>query len=217
MKIKLRWNNLFLVLLAGLFIYFYTLAPPTPSNALDGVMDAFTGNFTPQNIIVFVLFNLMGIWPLAMASIVLIDQKGQKLPAWPFVIASFFLGAYALTIYVGLRTPNKSHKPEKKGIVKKVDKRSNGIIILVLTILLIIWAAITGDWEYFFSSFFTNGFIHIMTIDFLLFAVIFPPVLKDDMQLRNYYSMKKMVLFSIIPLFGALIYLSLRPRIATRI
>lgn len=213
MKIKFHWNNLLIVLLAVLFTYFYIYAPETPPNALSGVIEAFQGNFNPQNLIVFVLFNLMGVWPLTMASIVLIDQKSQKIPAWPFVIASFFLGAYALTIYVGLRVPGRVEVPKREGIVETVDRRRNGLILLGITIVLIIWAIISGDWGYYFNAFITNGFIQIMTIDFLLFIVLFPFLLKDDMNRRDYYSPKKFWIFTIIPLFGAIFYIAMRPNI----
>ncbi|MBD3351719.1 MAG: DUF2834 domain-containing protein, partial [Candidatus Lokiarchaeota archaeon] len=161
MRIKRRLNVFFLLALIGIFLYGYFLAPETPPDALSGVMNAFTGEFTSENIILFVHFNLMGIFPLAFAAMLLIDQRGQNLPSWPFVIGSFILGAFVLTVYFAFRTPNKGIIPEKDKTIKKADKKSNGIALIIISTFLVVWAALTGDWNDYITKFTTNGFINI--------------------------------------------------------
>ena len=38
----------------------------------------------------------MGIWPMVYACVALIDGQGQRVLAWPFAVASFAVGAFAL-------------------------------------------------------------------------------------------------------------------------
>ena len=52
---------------------------------------------------VVVLFNLMGLWPVVYASLALSDGRDQAVSAWPFVVGSFGLGAFALMPYLALR------------------------------------------------------------------------------------------------------------------
>eukprot|EP00960_Hanusia_phi_P038967 753676-Hanusia_phi.AAC.20 len=55
------------------------------------------------NPIFFAIFNLLGVWPAVMASLLFpLKPKSQNLPASPFVFGSFALGAFALTPYLAL-------------------------------------------------------------------------------------------------------------------
>ncbi|EKX53142.1 hypothetical protein GUITHDRAFT_161179, partial [Guillardia theta CCMP2712] len=55
------------------------------------------------NPIFFAVFNLLGVWPAVMASLLFpLKPISQKLPASPFIFGSFALGAFALTPYLAL-------------------------------------------------------------------------------------------------------------------
>jgi hypothetical protein len=68
---------------------------------------------TPKvNAVFAAVFNAMGLYPLIYAALLIPAARSDRLPAWPFVTASVFLGAYALLPYMALWTP-KSDPPQQ--------------------------------------------------------------------------------------------------------
>lgn len=55
-----------------------------------------------NSIFVFI-FNGLGVLPALHFSFLLPREKGDSLKAWPFFVASLFLGFFALGPYLGLR------------------------------------------------------------------------------------------------------------------
>ncbi|MFX1361898.1 MAG: hypothetical protein ACFE7A_00350 [Promethearchaeota archaeon] len=55
--------------------------------------------------------------------------------------------------------------------------------------------------------------VNAMTIDALLVTIIFPYPMYDDMHRRRYYSRQPFLFFALIPLYGSLFYLLLRPQL----
>jgi len=68
-----------------------------------------------------------------------------------------------------------------------------------------------GDWADFSQQWQTSRFIHVMSLDFCLLCLLFPALLKDDMQRRGITQPLVFWIVALIPLFGPLAYLSLRP------
>lgn len=80
----------------GFVGYAVGLAPPDQPDTGVLIMQLSTGAWADINPAIVALFNLMGLWPLAYACLALVDGREQKVPAWPFVVGSFGLGAFAL-------------------------------------------------------------------------------------------------------------------------
>ncbi|MGL4617684.1 MAG: DUF2834 domain-containing protein, partial [Chroococcidiopsis sp.] len=68
-----------------------------------------------------------------------------------------------------------------------------------------------GDWTDFFQQWQTSRFIHVMSLDFCLLCVLFPALLGDDMARRGMNNSVIFWLTALIPLFGSLVYLCVRP------
>jgi hypothetical protein len=200
----------------GLAVYAFFLAPPDQPNTLELIKNLIAGNWQGINPIVVSLFNILGIVPMIYACLLLIDGRQQKLPAWPFVTFSFGIGAFSLLPYLALREPNQEFTGNKNLLLKIVDSRICGVVISLASIALIAYGFIGGNWQDYIYQFQTSRFIHVMSIDFCVLCLLFPSILGDDMARRGINNPKFFWAVSLIPLFGALAYLCLRPPLIER-
>jgi hypothetical protein len=76
---------------------------------------------------------------------------------------------------------------------------------------LLAYALLAGDWEDFVRQWHTSHFIHLMSWDFCLMWAVFPALLGDDMARRRLRDSRIFWAVALVPLFGALAYLCLRP------
>ncbi|MFX0063525.1 MAG: DUF2834 domain-containing protein [Candidatus Hermodarchaeota archaeon] len=202
---------LFFFLWIGLIVYALFLAPPIQPSTLDTIIQMLTFNLQEINPLIFAIFNLMAIWPLIYAGVMLIDGKGQKIPAWPFALLSFGIGAFSILPYLVLRKPNREFREDKDRIIKIVDSPYYGIIILIITIGLVLYGVLLGNFTAFFTQFQTDRFIAVMTLDFIILTVCIPYLIFDDMKRRLCYTPRLFLIFTVIPLLGPALYLATRP------
>ena len=209
---------IFGLLWLGFVGYAFLLAPPDRSNTLQLIIDLSTGKWQGINPAIVALFNLMGILPAIYACLMLIDGKTQKLPAGLFCGASFAVGAFAILPYLALRVPNSTNNDrqpasgiERRGIIKLVDSRWLGIALTIATIILVTYGIGQGNWSDFIQQWQTNRFIHVMSLDFCLLSLLLPVLITDDIERRNFSNLQLVKIISLIPLFGALYYLCIRP------
>ena len=194
----------------GFAIYAFVFAPPDQPDTFELIKNLSTGQWEGINPIIISLFNLMGVFPLIYSCMVFIDGKGQKIPAWLFATFSFGVGAFALLPYLTLRSANPYFVGKKNAFLKLLDSRITGIVLSIAAIILVFYGLKAGNWSDFFQQWQTSRFIHVMSLDFCLLCLLFPALLGDDMARRG---MKNSVLFwlvALVPLFGPLVYLSVR-------
>lgn len=202
---------LFGLLWLGLISYAFLLAPPDQPNTFELIKNLSTGKWEGINPLVIALFNIMGIIPMIYSCFLFIDGRGQKLPAAPFAALSFGVGAFALLPYLALRQPNPTFPGTKNLFIKVLDSRITGIILTVGAIVLIVYGLEKGDWGDFIDQWQTSRFIHVMSLDFCLLSSLFPALLGDDMARRGIKNQTLFWVVSLVPLFGSLAYLCLRP------
>jgi hypothetical protein len=215
-------NNklIFGLLWLGFVGYAFLLAPPDRADTLQLIIDLSTGKWQGINPAIVALFNLMGILPAIYACLMLIDGKTQKIPAGLFCAASFAVGAFAILPYLALRVPNSTNRGrqlgsgiERRGIIKLVDSRWLGIALTIATIILFTYGIGQGDRIDFIQQWQTNRFIHVMSLDFCLLSLLLPILIADDIERRNFTNPQLIKLISLMPLFGALYYLCIRPHL----
>jgi hypothetical protein len=207
-------NKIFFWLLwLGFVGYAAILAPPDRPETLQLIIDLSTGKWAGINPLVIALFNLMGILPMVYAALILIDGKTQRIPAGLFVAASFAVGAFAILPYLALREPNSRSidAEERSGMMKFVDSRWLGILLSIGTIVLLVYGISRGNWDDFIQQWQTSKFIHVMSLDFCLSILLLPILIRDDIGRRNFANPGTIQLLSLVPLFGGLIYLCIRP------
>lgn len=201
----------FITLWLGFATYAFLLAPPDQPDTFELIKNLSTGKWEGINPIVISLFNIMGVWPIIYSCLMFIDGRGQKLPAWPFATFSFGVGAFALLPYLALREPNPIFVGSKNIFLKILDSRLTGVLLTVGTIILVAYGLINGDWGNFVHQWQTSRFVNVMSLDFWLLCLSFPALLGDDMARRNLQNSQLFWITALIPLFGPLIYLCVRP------
>jgi hypothetical protein len=195
----------------GLVVYAFFLAPPNQPDTADLILNLSTGKWRGINPIVIALFNLMGIWPILYTSLLLVDGRGQKVPAWPFAAASFAVGAFAILPYLILRKPGIPFTGEKNWILKIWDSKLLGVIALLGGGTLLAYGFLQGNWADFWQQWRSDRFIHVMSLDFCLLSLLFPVLLKDDMARRGIENPSVFWLVSLLPIVGGASYLIARP------
>ena len=225
---------LFPLLWLAFSLYAFIFAPDEVSSpaTFDLIIRLSSGQWQGINPLIVTLFNLMGIWPMIYACLALIDGAGQKIPAWPFVSASFGVGAFALLPYLALRQRNSTFTAAKSRLIKVLDSPWTGRSLLLATLALLSYGLSQGDlwanWLDFTAQWQTSRFIHVMSLDFCILCAVVAPLLRDDMakrQINNRMNsqmnepMSSAALFwvgTLVPLLGILLYLSVRsPLIST--
>ena len=210
----------FALIWLGFSVYAFTLAPPTQPDTLDLIINLSTGKWEGINPLIVTLFNLMGVWPMIYACLILIDGVGQKIAAWPFVTASFGVGAFAILPYMALRNRNTSFTPPQSKLLSLLESPWTGRLLFLSALALLSYGLFNGDlvanWRDFVYQWKTSQFIHVMSLDFCMLSVIFAPLLADDMAKRNFQNPAIFWTAVLVPLLGILGYLSVRPAMENR-
>jgi hypothetical protein len=184
---------------AGLWLgfigYAFLLAPPDDPQTLPLIQNLAQGNVQGINPLIVALFNLMGIWPMVYGAVLFADGRGQKLPAWPFAMGTFALGAFVLIPYLALRQPNPTFTGSKNLALRFWDSR----------------LVAQGNWSDFVTQWQSSRFIHVMSLDFCVLTLLFPSLLHDDLGRRGISPQPLIWATVALPLVGACLYLLLRP------
>ena len=204
----------FWLLWVGFVAYAFLLAPPDRPDTFELIKNLSTGQWEGINPLVVSLFNIMGVWPMIYSCLLFIDGRVQKIPAWPFAALSFGVGAFALLPYLALRQPTTEFAGKKNFFLKLLDSRLTGIALTIGAVIIVAYGLQNGDWVDFGQQWQTSRFIHVMSLDFCLLCLLFPALLGDDMARRGLKNPQLFWLTALIPLFGPLIYLCVRPPLA---
>ena len=205
----------FWLLWLGFVTYAFLLAPPDQPDTFELIKNLSTGQWEGINPLVISLFNIMGVWPIIYSCLLFIDGKVQKIPAWPFATASFGVGAFALLPYLALRETN-TDVGSKNTFLSLLDSRLTGVALTIGTVVLVAYGLKDGNWQDFMHQWQSSRFIHVMSLDFCLLCLLFPALLRDDMARRGLKNSQLFWLTALIPLFGPLIYLCVRPALADK-
>lgn len=204
-----------ILFLIWLIFVFYTiwLAPLDQPDTWPLVQKLLTLQWHKLNAIIPVIFSLMGVWPMIFACLMFFDGRMQKFRAWPYFLGSNGTGVLCLLPYLFLRERNQQFSGQKDKLLRILDSRSTGFALLFSTIGLFAYAIIAGDWADYFHQLQTRHFVHLISIDFCLMCVVFPltSLFDDDMARRGIKDSQLFWTVALIPLFGPLIYLCLRP------
>ena len=201
----------FWLLWVGFVAYAFLLAPPDRPDTFELIKNLSTGQWEGINPLVVSLFNIMGVWPMIYSCLLFIDGRVQKIPAWPFAALSFGVGAFALLPYLALRQPTTEFAGTKNFFLKLLDSRLTGVALTIGSAIIVAYGLVNGDWGNFVQQWQTSRFIHVMSWDFCLLCLLFPALLGDDMARRGLKNSQLFWLTALIPLFGPLVYLCVRP------
>ncbi len=206
------WNSIILALLwLGFILYAFVFAPPDQPDTLELITKLSTGQWTGINPLIIALFNIMGVWPIIYTSLMLVDGREQKIPAWPFAAFSFAVGAFAIFPYLIFRRRNTSFTGEKNWLIKLWDSRFLGAVTFLGGLTLMVYGLSQGDWGDFLTQWQSSRFINVMSLDFCMLTLLAPILIKDDMEKRGLKNPLLFWIVSLIPLLGPAAYIIFRP------
>ncbi|MFM1841344.1 MAG: hypothetical protein RLZZ490_75 [Cyanobacteriota bacterium] len=209
----LLWLRRFILiaLWLGLLIFAFGWSPPMDSNTVELIKRLSLGQWQGINPVIIALFNLMGVWPFIFGAVILVDGHGQKIPAWPFLVGSFFLGAFMILPYLILREPNARVVEDPPQGLGFWESPWLGRCLFLVAIACVGGAIGWGDWQEFGQQWQQSQFIAVMSSDFLCLCLVFPFIAADDLRRRHIFSGLNLGIICALPLFGPLLYLSRRP------
>lgn len=195
--------------------YTIWLAPLDQPDTWPLVQKLLTLQWYELNAIIPALFSLMGVWPIIFACLMFFDGRMQKFAAWPYFLGSNGTGIICLLPYLFLRERNQTFYGTKDKLLRILDRRSTGFALLLFTLGLFAYAILLGDWGDYVEQFQTRRFVHLISLDFCLMCLIFPitSLFDDDMARRGIKDSFVFWSIALLPLFGPLIYLCVRPPI----
>lgn len=191
----------------GLLAVAFGLAPPGDAGSSALVLRLLTADLEGLNPVVPALFNAMGVWPLLYACVVLLER--QRVPAWPFVLGSFAVGAFVLLPYLVLREPSRALSTSSGRLARLLESKGLAAALLLASMGLWVWAVALGDFGAFFAQARGSQFLFVMSTDFLACSLLAPTVLRDDLARRH--GAPGLWLLGLLPLIGPACYLLLRP------
>ncbi len=191
------------------WIHVIWFSPQDDSSMMDFIIAVMENNRALVDPSVFMVFNLLGVWPLIMVAMLVPDNQG-KLKAWPFAFSSMILGNSALYIYLFFRREQKAFVGPKTLLVRFADSKILAIVLLVSTIALWFYGLTQGSFAAYADTWQVNYFVNVMTVDFFLFAFAFAFILADDMRRRHMPINGLFWLYVLVPVLGAACYIIVR-------
>ena len=207
-------KKLFLVTVWVLgWIHVFWFSPDDGSSMQDFIVAVMQVNTAVVDPLVFMVFNLLGIWPIVMVAMLVQDNQG-RLKAWPFAFSSMVLGNSALYLYLFFRREQQGYIPPKTRLVRFAESKITAVVLLLSTLALMLYGFAQGSLAAYAKAWEVNYIVNVMTIDFFLFAIAFAAVLGDDMRRRNMKIDSLFWLYVLVPVLGAVTYLAVRPPLA---
>ncbi|MHA2291156.1 MAG: hypothetical protein ACXACK_03255 [Candidatus Hodarchaeales archaeon] len=156
--------------------------------------------------LIIIVFYLMAIWPAVQASLLYGDGREKRIPAWPFILASFFTGAYALSVYILVRESKKAKKLQNR-LQRLFDSNFWGIILAIFTVGLFFLGLLWGNPQRYIDALQKYLFVRVMTLDFLLFTLITPITIYIHSVNNSIDTPSYIFFLGMIPILGALYYI----------
>jgi hypothetical protein len=201
------------LLWVGFIGYVLLLSPPFHlQETLTLLKNILTVQWVQINPIILSLFALIGVWLMIYSCLLFIDGRMQRIPFWPFALASVASGVIGLIPYLASREANREFSGRRDAFLQLLDSRSTGVVLALFTIGLLVYGLALGDWQAYIQQFQGDRFLHGMSLAFCLFCLLFSTVLGDDMARRGYSSHSQLFwVIALVPLLGPLAYLCWRP------
>lgn len=144
----------------------FGVGPPNRPDLGAFVADLLLGRWAGHPAWVVAEFQAMGLWPMLVGLQIRGDWRA-RVPAWPFVLASFGLGCYALLPWFVLRSGARG-EASAGGLGSPVAPALLGLAAAAL----LVGAVATGDPRELAHAFATDGFVWAMSWDFLAFWLV---------------------------------------------
>ncbi|MGD7009074.1 hypothetical protein [Metabacillus sp. 84] len=137
----------------------------------DPILQAFlSGEFGKLDPLVTMVFSFLGIFPFFWTALYFRSDQ-YAVPAWPFALLSFGLGAFALLPYLFFRKKEKKARPRVQNIGYALSSRWAMLTLLLITLFLYIYGLLFGSFIGYKEAFLQSSLVSVMTVDFLLLVI----------------------------------------------
>lgn len=184
----------------------FGFSPPAAPDTNDVIRRMLAGQLEGINVSLFALFNVMGVLPMSFLAVLVFDAKEQRVPKWPFIIASFALGAYALLPYLVLRRWNLQRRPAETWWLRLASSRLLGIVLTALGLTLVA-LFVTGDVNGFVTLLRAQQFPFAMTLDFFACCVLGALLAAEEARVRQQPLLRWL---GLVPVIGVPLVLAVR-------
>lgn len=191
---KKRFVLVFILLTA-----YAVFAAPGSGDAEPTFAQLITGQFEGVDPLIIAVFSMLGIYPVLFA-ILLIPKDKYWLPAWPFVLLSFGLGAFSILPYMALRGKKKRETPRGPAALSKGLTHPMLLILMLLISVPVYLVGIAGSLSAYGEAFMVSNLVSVMTIDFFVVIWLTYYIFKHEWQLRKAW-------LAFIPAVGPIILL----------
>lgn len=138
------------------------VAPPARPDQSEWLWRLLSGEWAGEEPAVIALFNLMGVWPFALAAQLAPWLRRRPVPLWPFAIGSMFLGAFVLLPGIAIGGTPVPAASWQRWLAKPA-----WLAVLALATFALVAYGATGSAAGFAHAFRTEQFVHVMTLDFV--------------------------------------------------
>lgn len=146
-------------------------APATRADVWPWVVRLSTGDLVGENPMVVALFFLMGVWPWLLAARLRDELLSRPVPALPFVLGANVLGAFVVAPWFLLRPTHQEPRPG--GLLSWVGSAPVAVLLGAAGAAMLGWGLAAGDPSAFVDTFLSEGFVHVMTFDFVACHLLF--------------------------------------------
>ncbi|MGI4791763.1 MAG: hypothetical protein ACRYFS_23320 [Janthinobacterium lividum] len=171
------------------------------------------GQGPARNPAIWGVFQLLGVIPLMYWALLFPDGRGQKVWAGPFALGMMALGSFSLLPYLILRRPYPVPVSGARNLaVRWFAGRPFAVLVGLALVALLFTIMVWGNLAEYVVWFRRSNFVHVMTIDLLVLTLLFPTLLRDDMERRGVSEESTLGRIALaVPLLGPAWYLVRRP------
>ncbi|WP_280772219.1 hypothetical protein [Salipaludibacillus daqingensis] len=182
-----------------LLFYMFFIAPGAGNQEDPLFQNLITGQLDKVDPLVVAVFSMLGVYPVIFAML-LLPKDQYRLPAWPFVLFSFGLGAFSLLPYLFLRKNKVRTLPRGPKTFHKVIIHPIAVTLMLIITVTIYISSLSGSFLSYQNAFMNSHFVSVMTIDFFVLIWLSYDVLKKDWNFRFSW-------LAFIPAIGPLVLL----------
>jgi len=199
-----------------------TIAPQgTSASDVELVLELVRAPFSPgeSNAIFEAVFNALGVIPATYASVLMPGARGQRVPAAPFIGASFALGFFALGPYLIARERrNETTRKSDCGFVTRNiwESKVNAFALVAFATWLLYYGASNASAEV-VREFGTlvrerSMLACVSTCDFVVLSLAMADAIGEDMRRRDVDPANALA-FASLPVLGPALWLLARPEL----
>ncbi|PFA70738.1 hypothetical protein CN378_00265 [Bacillus sp. AFS015802] len=181
------------------FVFYAMFLAPGKGFASDPIIQGLLqGKFSEVEPLVVTVFMFLGLFPLLFAALLLPVDR-DNMPAWPFILGAFALGAFSLLPYFFLRKGH--HRPvsrSPRGIHALLSSKAFSLLLMIMALASLTYLGHGFSLHSYWRAFQDSKLVSVMTVDFFILLWL------SFYTMDSIYNIKDMRWLSLVPVIGPL-------------